>query len=385
MGGEKGNSILDEMFETQSEKVFCKAVPKDKRGKEWFAEAVTINTKASEEEQGEALGGRHADYMLVVLDEASGIPDPVFKPLEGTLTGICNIVVMIFNPTRSKGFAKESHYGDSKRWLTLRWNSEESELVSKEYVEGMEDRYGRESNAFRIRVAGLPPVNETDTLILGDWIEDAVSRELMPLPDDPVILGVDCGAGGDKAVIAIRQGGQIGKLLKYSISDTMILVGYVVRAIEDTNASACFVDNIGLGLGVYNRLCELGYSKIVHAGDTRAAAYNPDKFFRRKDELWWTLREQFERGTIAIPNDTDLKDQLNSICAHPMESSGKIKIDTKAKMKAKIGHSPDEADAIVLTYYRPDYYFRRVREEEKEPKMQYDPMRGAALQGWMGA
>lgn len=347
-------TILESLFTWQSTRLFLT----EQKGQRWFAEAVTVNTKESEDKQAEALAGRHEDNMLYVIDEASGVPDPVFRPLEGSLTGKLNIALLIFNPTRSKGFAVQSHGTDSKRWIRLRWNAEESERVTKEQIQAMADKHGINSNTYRIRVLGLPPVADEDTLIPWDWIEDAANREFV-VENEPVILGVDVGAGGDDSVIAVRQGNQIVSIHKFTFKDTMQLVGRVINMIESTSAKAVFVDTIGIGIGVYNRLCEQNYRHIVHSADIRRSANNPEKFIRRRDELWWFLREQFENSLIAIPNNRDLIDQLGSI-KYNTESSGKIKIEGKKQMKTRGLSSPDEADAVMLTYFRSSHSFKQM-------------------------
>jgi phage terminase large subunit len=344
-------TILEHLFMWQAERVFLK----EKQGREWFAEAVTINAKASPEEQATALAGRHENYMLMIVDEATGVPDPVFKPLEGTLTGAVNLLVLIFNPTKSKGFAIESHKTGS-RFVRIRWNAEDSEIVSRAHIEGMERKYGRDSNPFRIRVLGLPPLSDSDTLIPWDWVENAVDKELEVAADDPVILGVDVAAGGDKSVIVVRQGPKVLKVIRKDTKDTMELVGWVGMEMDTWGAKVCGIDVIGLGHGVYTRLRERGY-KVVPV-DARKTPKRPDRFKKMRDEIWWGVRERFEEGTISIPNDQDLIDQLGSIKYAP-ESSGQVKVEGKKEMRARGLASPDEADAMNIAFHINDLLYRK--------------------------
>lgn len=373
---ETGRPVLESLLEWQSDKVYLK----EKKGREWFAIARSVNVKGSDEEQAETLAGFHEDFMLFCVTEASGVPDPVYKPIEGAMTGAVNLAILIFNPTRGRGFAYGTHFGDSARWVTLRWNSEESELVSREHCRGMEEKYGRDSNTYRIRVLGLPPVSASDTLIPWDWIEDAAERDIKPLDYDPVMLGVDVGAGGDKSVIAQRKGGKIYPLQRYNTQDTMQLVGHVVLKIQGASADATFIDVIGIGKGVYDRGREV--ARNVFAVDVRKKAAS-ERFFQKRDELWWKLREQFEHGTISIPKDKDLMDQLGAIKWEPMESTGKIKVWSKKKLKAQtdLEHSPDEADAVCLTYAMDDAVFRKdpeLEEDDRDEERHY-PTRNAFM------
>ena len=224
---DSGKTVLEEVFEWQAEKIFWK----EYKGREWFIEAVTINTKASETEQAEAIAGRHERHMMLVVDEASGIAESVFNKLEATMTQPVNLMILIFNPTRSKGYAIDSQSSD--QWIKFRWNAEDvvsegrTDLVTEEQIKRIEEKYGRDSNPFRIRVLGLPPLTESDTLIPQDWIEDAVGRNFEILETMPFIKGVDVGAGGDKSVILSRIGPTVTKIRRHNTQATMMLVSKV--------------------------------------------------------------------------------------------------------------------------------------------------------------
>lgn len=345
---------LQNLFEWQSELIFAKPY----KGKEWFARACTINAKASPEEQGETLAGRHEDHQLFVLDEASSIPEAVWKPVEGTLTGRLNLVLIIFNPTRTTGFALRSQYEDKDKWVAVRWNSAESEIVSKEHIANLA-KYGTDSNTYRIRVLGLPPLTDENTLIPSDWIEDAVEREFEDDANDPIIAGIDVGGGGDKSVICVRKGGRILELLYNNCKDTMQVADWVGENLDRFDCAVGFVDIIGIGRGVFDRLRRMGYN--VRPADSRGKAKDPDRFFNTRAEMYWKLREQFENRTISIPDNNELKNQLNSI---GYDAENKIKINKKSELKKVIGHSPDEADAIAISFLANDSLFRKQKNRD---------------------
>lgn len=353
----KSPTVIEHLFEWQSERVFYRPL----RGKEWFCEAVTINAKGSAEEQATALAGRHEKHMLFLVDEASGVPDPVFKPLEGTLTGKLNLVLLIFNPTRRTGFAVESQ--KDPRFIPLRWSSEDSEMVSKQHIENMERRYGRNSPPFRIRVLGLPPTVDTDALIPSEWVQDAVVNEIEPAADDPVIFGVDVGAGGDKSVILVRHGMKVLDIKRFSTHDTMEFVGRVVNAMDEYGPRAVFIDPIGVGHGVYCRLKELGF-RNVYAADVRKKSES-EKFKYKRDELWWRVRSFFEEGIIQIPDHRDLVDQLEVLKMEPPDSTGRQCVQSKQVMRRQGLESPDEADALMLSFWKKDSAFRNRAQSKK--------------------
>jgi hypothetical protein len=356
-------SAVEDWLVWQSEKIYWK----EAGGKEWFATARTVNAKASADNQAETLAGRHEDYMMVVVDEASGIPEPVFRPLEGGLTGVCNFILMVFNPTRRTGFAIDSHFKNRQDWVCLHWDAEKSENVSREHVERYERKYGRDSNAFRIRVKGQPPLAEDDSLIPWDWVMAAVDKDIEVLEDDVRKIGLDVGGGGDPSALCRRQGGKVFPFLMNNSPDTMEVTGWAAIAMDEFDTAATFVDSIGLGHGVYNRLKELRKRGRLYSVDVRRTARDQDRFKKIRDELWFALRDEFEDGTIDIPNDDVLIGELSTI-KFKLDSSGKVKVEGKDELRTRGLESPNKADALMMTNYMKDKTFRKAKEKKYQRK-----------------
>ena len=121
-------SIFRDEFIIQADKIFHKEHPK-----EWWCRAVSPSVKASKEEQAETLAGFHGEHLLIVVDEASGVPDPVFIPLEGAMTQPDNYVLLIGNMTRGSGYFYDSHFDIKQRdkWNKLHWDSRDSTNVDE--------------------------------------------------------------------------------------------------------------------------------------------------------------------------------------------------------------------------------------------------------------
>ena len=341
--------ILPDLIKWQAEKIYFKEVS----GTEWFAIPRTVNVKASPEEQAETLAGIHADNMLVIVDESSGVPDPVFRPLEGGLTGPLNLVLQIGNPTQSTGFFHESFTKNRQDWLVCHWNAEESELVEPTHIERMARKYGKDSNAYRIRVLGLPPLAAPDVLIPWDWVRNAVDRPLLVDEGTPVVLGIDVGRelGGDQSVILRRQGPIVRGLDTYNGVNTQELGYWCLKEITETDAQVAAIDVIGWGAGTYDMLKDLTPIPILPINVAESAG-DPDRFMRLRDELWWNLRERFQAGTISIPDDDELIGELSTIKYNFSKTSKeKIKIESKQELRDRGLSSPNKADALCLSEF----------------------------------
>lgn len=354
---------LQQFIKWQAEKVYVREL----EGKEWFAFPRTVNVKATAEEQAETLAGIHADSVLVVVDEGSGVPDPVFRPLEGGLTGPLNLVVMIGNPTQSHGFFFDAFTKFRHDWCVCHWNAEESPLVQPAQIERMRRKYGRESNAYRIRVLGLPPLASPDTLIPYDWVMQARGRDLAVDAETPIVLGVDVAReiGGDDSVVLKRQGNKVLSIHTFNGVNTQDLAYWVLKEIQESEAAAVAIDVIGWGAGVYDTVQKLAPCAVLPVNVAESPT-REEQFFRLRDELWWRVRERFQAGTISLCDDEELVGELTVIKYNFGKSAGeKIKIESKQELRDRGVASPNRADALCLSEYAADFAGVRARPQPR--------------------
>jgi len=354
------NSII-----VQNDRIYRKA----SKGKDVvnFAFPKTANPKDDAEAQAKTLYGFHDIHMAIVIDDAAGVLDPVFKPLEGTVTKDCNFIILLFNPIFNTGFAIETHTGpQAHKWIRLHWDSEESELVTKQHIVDMEEKYGRESNTFRTLVKGLPPIADNDSIIPYAWVMEATKRETEPDKYEPRIGGCDPGAGGDNTVLRMRHGLKVEKKRHVFSSPSSIEVGdwAAAKALEE-DLDVLYFDVIGIGNGAYYEAKKVlaGSKCKVYAVDVRTKARDEEKYDNLNAELTFRLRQYFEDGTISIPVDQVLIEELS---APRMLISKKYKIEGKydVKKRLKFNRSPNDADALKLTFAKNDAIFRRHRSDD---------------------
>jgi len=364
-------------FEVQNDKLFAKLPIKEDWGKRHFLELVTINTKATPEEQGESLAGRHADHMLVLIDEWSGIPDAVFKPIDRTLTGKLNLAFGIFNPTRTYGYAIDTHGkgrgnsgARSEDWLAIHWDAMDSDNVPREQIDRLKKK-GEDSAPYRIGVLGLPPLLDSDALIPFDLIMEAVDREFDVSEFDPIIGAVDAGGGGDDSTAGTRQGPIVNPIHAKKTSDPDELADWSSSVFLKEDATVVFVDNIGLGWYLPKALKNRNIDARPADARTTAALSDSEevKFFNKRAEMYWNLKMDFVNKCISIPDDPELIEQLGAIKEERV--NGKVKIGDKKEIRKKFGWSPDRADLLALQKFKPAHLFRKGERKKDGNKVNF--------------
>ncbi len=322
----------------KSETVELKCAPRES-----FAVART-----SRPERPEALQGFHSENILFIIDEASGIPDEVFQVAEGALSTEGAYVLMAANPTRMEGYFYDAHHKMRARWAALHWNGEESSMVSKDYIEDMRAKYGEESAIYRIRVRGDFAGNP-DGVIPLDLIEAAQRRIVQPFGDE--VWGLDVARfGEDRTALARRrQNSMEASVEAWRGKDTMQTAGMVKIRYDEAKRKprAIFVDVIGLGAGVVDRMKELDLPVVgINVAEQPSAN---EKYNRLRDELWFKAREWFAGRDVMMCVDEDLVAEL-TLPTYKITSSGKIQVESKDDLKKRGVTSPDLADSFCLTF-----------------------------------
>lgn len=333
---------LQGLIEVKTDRVELVAAPSE----------AFISARTSRAEQPEALAGVHSDNVMLVVDEASGVPEQVFEAASGSMSGHNAITILAGNPTRSSGTFYETHNRLSDHWHTLHWSCVESSRVSDEFVEEMKTRYGEDSNAYRIRVLGEFPMGDDDTIIPLYLAEAAKGRDVVASPTTKAVWGLDVARfGSDRSALAKRVGPVVTEVETWKGLDLMQTVGRVKAQYDglmsSDRPSEILVDVIGLGSGVHDRLRELGLPvRAVNVSEAPAfgATYN-----NLRTELIFRFRGWLEARGSRLPADGELIAELTSI-RYSFGSSGKMKAESKDDMRRRGLRSPDKADAVFLTF-----------------------------------
>lgn len=315
-----------------------------------------MSFRTARKETPEALQGIHARHVLLLVDEASGVHETVYEAGQGTMSTEGSIAVLISNPTRVTGLFYKTHRKLKKIWKTYKVTSFMSTRVDKKFPEQMAATYGINSQQYKVRVLGEFPEGNADSVIPRMWVEEASQRSIFPTGREITVWGVDPGRGGDPTGFCSRTGRGIMELKEWYDENVMAIVGHVKVKWDELAPSmrpvTIFVDVIGLGAGVVDRLEELELP--VTAVNVAEMAAMKDRYVRMRAELWHEGRLFFEKKDCWISDSIseELLERFIEECSETAfkdHSSGKLDVESKKDLKARGVDSPNLADAFLMT------------------------------------
>ena len=310
-----------------------------------------ITARTSRPDKPEAMAGLHSANILLVADEASGIDEAVYEAAGGSMSSPGAVTVLIGNPTRSSGTFWRAHMLERDRWFTLKVSSADSKRVTPNFVAEMAQRYGTDSNAYRVRVLGEFPIADADTLIAASLVDDAMVRDVALDLSHPEIWGVDVARFGNDASVLIKRRGSVVPEMprRWRNFDTMQLAGALKAEYDaqQVKPALIIIDVIGIGAGVVDRLHEQNLP--ILGVNVAEVASTTGRYARLRDELWVRCREWLETRSVRLPRDDQLRDDLVAP-RYAFLSDGRMQIESKNLMRARGLASPDSADALIHTF-----------------------------------
>ena len=389
-----------------------------KIAKKWYAMGFSPQKTAGGDEDGEQKGstfqGWHADYVLIVFDEAVGVPPDIWTQVEGLLTsGKIVKFVCIANPTTkncdfydkinspswttvylscfdspnliANGFLKLQ---DLKDEVDILQNLPENQrldrltsykkpvthLLSCQWVLEKAMEWGFSDARFKSKALGeFPDVDDTVLIQSGD-VEIAQARKMLAEDNDVRYIGIDVARfGDDKSCFTELRGTVHTRTKKTSKKDLMETTGDAVHFIMDDHQGenvVVAIDATGLGSGVYDRLVELRKEGVlsrkirlleIHFGAgiksiqknkkaTKKELLEQKSFFNIKALMFDDLKKGLV-NELRLKKDNTYNLQLPTI-KYTFSSSGKMQIESKKDYKKRTGKpSPDESDSLALANF----------------------------------
>jgi len=332
---------------------------------EMFRGSVLLDTRLTVDDGWYALGlstdepdnfqGFHAENLLVIIDEASGVGRSIYEACESLMTSANCKMLAIGNPLSPSGWFFDAFQNPG--WQHIHISSYDCpnvtqggmpypKLVIPEWIKRRELDWGRESPLFQSRVLGEFPQEGEDTLIPLSWLEwDGPGSEGEPA------LGVDVARfGSDETVILKRSGMVVKEVIAARGIATTETAGRVKVAGEGIKPENIKIDVIGVGGGVVDNLHEQGL--MVNGVNFAETAQDAVKFKNVRAECYWAVRDAVRpdaENRLYIPDKfRKLKAQLSAL-KYKIDSRGRIQIEPKEEFKKRMGYSPDQADALAIS------------------------------------
>lgn len=332
--------------------------------------------------EGEAVQGLAGRNMLFILDEASGIPQPIFDAIEGNRAGGAK-VLLLGNPTQNAGEFFEAFHGKSKAgrgndgvgYHNITISSEDSPnvragetiipgLATREWIRERELEWGRESAMFKIHVLGEFALAEEGRIFSVHAIQQAEERWHTTPESGRLYIGLDpagASGSGDETVFAIRRGMKLLALLPFrGLTDEghlIQLLGLVNRYRLPRETPVVVLDRegaIGSSLAglIRAHLDSRDQSfEFVAVRSSDRAHRQPLVYDRMRDELAANL-ETWMRDGGAILEDVKLSAELHSL-EWRTAINGRLKLTPKEDLRKSLGRSPDRYDAVALACWEP--------------------------------
>lgn len=316
------------------------------------------------------IEGAHADSLLVLFDESKAIPAETFDAIEGAFTGtgeVFTLAVSTPGPPQGRFYDIHTDRVKFRDWTARHITLEETLAVgqiSRDWVEQRRIQWGEYSALYQNHVLGEFYAGEEDSVIPLSWVEAAVDRWRewdaagREDPGKPHTVGVDIARSGtDKTVLALRQGNVITELRAFTVNDTMATTGRVKAILDNDENCTAIVDVIGIGAGVVDRLREQGAR--VQAFNAASRSNKRDKtneigFLNTRAAAWWSLRELLDPSAgsdLCLPPEDDMLGDLTAPRMGELMSGGKMKLESKADLRKRIGRSTDFGDAVVQAFW----------------------------------
>lgn len=359
---------LKDKLEVQTDKIYVK-----EEGNSAFARARTARKEAPE-----ALAGLHAENMLMVVDEASGVDDEIYKVAKGAFTEKNVLVLLISNPTRLEGYFYRTHHQFQDKWQTLNFSTLDSPLsTSDEYAKEIAEEHGIESDEYRIRVLGEFPN--------GDSVDDKGWARLLELfevknaqegqnDEDPFVgiarMGIDpAGEGTDISSWVVRDRFKARIVARERISTKKGVAEKTLTLFTkhtQVKPEKTYIDNFGVGAEITKEIALTGVRTTgINVGDK---ASNSDLYINLRAEAYMRLRRWVQSGGKLSPSKD--WEELTHI-RFRRGLNGKVQIMSKRDMKGNGYKSPNNADALMMTFIDPEE--GDIMEKSKHKVKQFKP------------
>ncbi len=331
----------------------------------------------------EALQGIHAEHVLFIVDEASAseIGDDIWQAIDAVLASGDSRLLALGNPTRNEGAFFRAFHEEASDWELIHVSAFDTpnlqacaglgphqvprdcvpaqpSLITHEWVESVRQRYGEDSDFWRVHVLGDFPETGGNALISLSWIEAALTRPRRAAGSAaPIVAGLDVARHGtDRSALAVLCDADLLALEAWSERSLMATVGRVLRYVHEWDIRCIAVDDTNMH-GVSDRLIEVveteGLDLLVLPLNWASNADDTTLYHNKPSEMWGRVRDNLSPEapqplSLAL-GDAVVRTQLGAELSRATEKydsygMGRIWVEKAGESN----ESPDLGDALAL-------------------------------------
>lgn len=234
-------------------------------------------------------------------------------------------------------------------WIAMLYSVDQTNAIAPAELEALKAEMS--DNEFRQEFMCDFAAAADNALISIDLVRQAVTRTYAEheYQHAPLVYGVDVARFGSDATVIFKRRGLVAfEPIVMRKMDSMSVADTVARHAAKDKPDAIFID-AGRGEGVIDRLRQLNFNvtEVPFGG----SASDADHYVNRRVEMWDEMRKWLQSGG-AIPPDVILQSDL---CAptYGFNPAGKKLLESKDKIKERLGRSVDYADSLALTFAAP--------------------------------
>ena len=307
---------------------------------------------------------------MIIADEASWVPDEIFETAMSAMTNPNFIFLMISNPTRLEWYFYKSFTDNIETFQTLSFNSEESPIVDRWFVNNIIDDYGKDSDQYRVRVlwefpkawliddkGWIPLFDPNEITLVTDEQASYEVTEFDKLWIDPSGNWKDFSSFVARNNFYAKRVAREQKSTEKSVAQKAIQIQSLLPRLKDDQI---YYDNFGVGANVW---VELAKEWVMARGiNVWNQADDNVTFLNKRAECYWRLKKECKQWFKLIGTAREWSDLL--MIKYKRTTKGQIRIMDKEEMRKEFGKSPDDADALMLTFWENPQRIKRNTEKE---------------------
>lgn len=293
-----------------------------------------------------------SDSGIVVLESTGdGVDDYFYSCWQAAVAGENDFAPIFFPWYRDEGYTLEPEEDfeltESEKELKSLYHLTDGNIAWRRRKISEFMTVGDGELRFKQQYPSCPDeafMSNTKSFIPYETVQSAINNEAEAI--GPVIMGVDPARNGrDHSGIAIRQGRKLIEFRRVKKNSTMELADLVSDLIMAYNVNMAYIDVIGIGAGVYDRLIQMRMGQKVREAVVSNKADDSDTYYNKRAEIWARLREWLEDGG-DIPDDKALSSDL-TLLGFDYDGRNRLKMQSKRDLS----RSPDLGDALAMTFY----------------------------------